>query len=424
MDRRRLVVALVAAAGVGAVAQADAAPRRAPSFNRAVVVSSKDASEPGINVSPDGRTVYVDAPTGVPSGLNDPLNSKEAASYVFKSTDAGRSFTLLDPGLRATHLGGGDSDITVDAKTGTLSMTDLWLGSSTVSRSTDGGKTWLSNPVEGVVAHDRQWLAAATGQRVYHATHQIPSGLVVSMSADGGLTYPTHYLAATPADQTGCVCPPGALAVRAGKDALTDKIAVAYYTSTGGIKVARSVNSGVTFTNVAVYSGGSDTGGTFPVIASPGGDRLVAVWKDTQDGRTEIMFGSSNDWGASWSTPRVLVRAGTGAYPWIDARGGKVAVSLFHTTETDLAGADDSVRWYEKYLESLDGGRTWSALVTVDPVPVKRGIICLNGVACSSNRELGDFQSLALDSRGVAHLTYARSVDGRTDTEIRYARQR
>ena len=44
---------------------------------------------------------------------------------------------------------------------------------------------------------------------VYHVVHQIPSGLWVSRSVDGGLTYPQHMLAASALDQTGCICPPG-----------------------------------------------------------------------------------------------------------------------------------------------------------------------------------------------------------------------
>jgi hypothetical protein len=216
------------------------------------------------------------------------------------------------------------------------------------------------------------------------------------------------------------------MVVSAGKDVLTDRIAVVYATSTGGVKVATSTNSGLTFTNTPLYQdgGGGQTNGAFPTIAAPGGSRLVAAWSDQRNDGLHVRFSSSGDWGMTWTRPKELVTAGTGLYPWIDARGGKIAVSMFHTSATaapEKVPAESA--WYESYLESSDGGKTWSRLVAVDPTPVKTGPICTDGVECGSDRELGDFQSLVLDGAGRAHLTYARSVDGTADTQIRYVRQ-
>ena len=47
------------------------------------------------------------------------------------------------------------------------------------------------------------------GGIAYHLTHQIPSGLIVSKSIDGGTTFPIRTVAATPADQTGCLASAG-----------------------------------------------------------------------------------------------------------------------------------------------------------------------------------------------------------------------
>src|SRR5262249_52988199 len=144
----------------------------------------------------------------------------------------------------------------VDPVSGTLYMTDLWLGSATVSRSTDRGVTWVANPVQGVVVQDRQWVATAGEGNVYHVTHQIPAGLVVSKSTapTDGLVYPLSTVAATPVDQTGCVCPPGNLVAEQGIGPLGsgDRVGLIYATSTGGIKFARSTNGALTFTNVPV----------------------------------------------------------------------------------------------------------------------------------------------------------------------------
>ncbi len=119
-----------------------------PVFNPVVIGPSQglNLGEPGVAVASDGSAIYVNAPTGISS-----------ASKVFKSTNAGASWVDTQASLRANLPGGGDSNVAPDpASPNTLYMTDLWLGSATVSASTDGATTWTANPVEGVVVQDRQ----------------------------------------------------------------------------------------------------------------------------------------------------------------------------------------------------------------------------------------------------------------------------
>src|SRR5207249_2752251 len=122
--------------------------------------------------------------------------------------------------------------------------------------------------------------------------------------------------------------------------------------------------------------------------------------------------------------PRTLVSTGTSVYPWIDARGVKVAVNLYHTTAN---GTPDTVpegaQWFETYLESTNGGATFSPLQIVDPIPVKSGPICTEGAGCAEDRELLDFQSIAIDSANRSLLTWTRSINNVDDTDIRFARQ-
>jgi hypothetical protein len=72
---------------------------------------------------------------------------------------------------------------------------------------------------------------------------------------------------------------------------------------------------------------------------------------------------------------------------------------------------------------STDGGASFSALQTVDPTPVKSGPVCTEGIDCSGDRELLDFQSIAIDPAGRANLTWTRSIDGQSDTQIRFVRE-
>src|SRR5256714_4369155 len=173
--------------------------RAAVGFGTPVVVTGLDAGEPGIDVANDG-TIYVNAPTGLLSNLPG------SPSAVFRSTDGGTNWAKTPDGARANLPGGGDSDISLDPNNGKIYMTDLWLGSATVSTSSDKGQTWTANPIEGTPIQDRQWISTPGGNIAYHLTHQIPSGLVVSKSVDGGVTFPIRPVAATPIDQTGCIC--------------------------------------------------------------------------------------------------------------------------------------------------------------------------------------------------------------------------
>jgi hypothetical protein len=53
---------------------------------------------------------------------------------------------------------------------------------------------------------------------------------------------------------------------------------------------------------------------------------------------------------------------------------------------------------------------------------VKTGPICTEGINCSGGRELLDFQSLTLKG-GTSYLTWTRSLDNVSNTELRFARQ-
>jgi len=161
------------------------------------------------------------------------------------------------------------------------------------------------------------------------------------------------------------------------------------------------------------------------VVASAGGDTLHAVWLEVFGTKSSrVRYARSSDWGASWSRPATLVGAGTSVYPWVAARGDKVSVTVYHT---DASGTPDTVagssQWFEAYLESTDGGGSFTALAVIDPLPVKSGPICTQGTGCSANRELLDFQSVALDGAGRANAVWTRSIDGVSNTEIRFARQ-
>src|SRR5437763_718814 len=101
----------------------------------------------------------------------------------------------------------------------------------------------------GILALSAIWLAAPASAGA--ATFGSP---VVVKSIDGGASYPIRPVAATPVDQTGCICPPGNLISQAGGGLLgtNDKVGFVYATSSGGVNFARSTNGAATFTQSTV----------------------------------------------------------------------------------------------------------------------------------------------------------------------------
>jgi hypothetical protein len=414
---RSIKVALAAAAFGAALLPNISA--HAATFGTPVVVTSNDVSEPGIEVAPDG-TLYIHGPAGIPLW-----------SDIWRSDNGGSSW-LATSNLTRIGLGGGDIDMTVQPN-GKLAFTDLWLGSSSVGQSSDKGNTWITNQFQGVAGQDRQWLANTGRDIVYHVTHQLGAGLIVSKSLDGGTAYVQHSLAASTLDQNNCICPPGTLVAQAGTATtlggapdlvgLTDKVGVVYTTQTG-VGFAYSTNGGVSWTHQVVDSiGGGRTMDAFPVVsldASTG--KLHAVWLDNSGSSAVVMYSTAAGFGSTWSSPTAIVSSGTSVFPWIDARAGKIAVSLYHTTASgNPSTVSGSATWNIKYLENTGTG--WGTLTTADSTAVKTGPICVDGINCSADRELGDFQMVVIDNNGKANIAYDRSVDGNFDTEIRFVKQ-
>lgn len=425
--------ALVPAGVAAAVLVPNLHAQAVPTFGSPVVVTSKDVSEPGIDIAPDG-TIYVNGPSGILIGSAGP-----GPSSLFRSTNGGASFVETSNLTRLDGPGGGDSDLAVAPDNGHLAWTDLWLGSSSVaSDPVDKGDTWVTNPVQGVVVQDRQWVAATNGGVVYHVTHQIEGGLVVSKSFDGGTTYPLHSLVATPVDQGYCLCFPGNLIAQPGDGPLDngvagftdDKVGLIYPIGGGGptgslqgVGFASSMDGGLTWSHSVVATPANvNRTGMFPVVASAGGSNLVATWYENG----KVAFAKSANWGGTWGPISYVSGSDSAVMPWVAASPTKVAIAYYGKVGSD---------WFLRYVESTDGGTTFSSPVSADTTKVKHNNPCLEGVNCNGDRELGDFLQVALDANGKANIAYVHSYETSTvlgvagngllfnNTEVRYVKQ-
>src|SRR5437667_1858249 len=155
------------------LAPAASAASKAPAFGREVIVDhQRVAGEPSISIDSQDR-IYVAAPFGFST----------TASFVWRSTDHGRSFHLV-PGDLATFgkpttcVGGGDSALAVDTRN-RLYFGDL-QGLTNVSNSvsSDQGATWLTTcNAANAVGVDRPWIATfgdpQAGGALYQTVDQI-----------------------------------------------------------------------------------------------------------------------------------------------------------------------------------------------------------------------------------------------------------
>jgi hypothetical protein len=389
--------------------------------------------EPGIDVDPLGRAIYVSAPSGLLSGHQ---------GWFWRSTDGGASWEFVEDvaGLRlGTQVGGGDSDV-VATPNGRLYYADLWLGDISVSRSDDLGRTWLvGNPAASdVPANDRQWLDVYGEDLVFLAYNQIPYGPTVSVSRDGGLTWITAP--AIGVDQTtGYI---GNVVV----DQATGDVRVLYQvcapTCSNELWVTTSRDGGLTWTQTRVHH--SERGNVANLFASMAQDRagnLYVTWSEQlyAGGPTQVFVASSTDRGATWSAPSLVTASlGNGVMPWIVAgTDGRVDVVAYGSSYGgDAATAPSSATWYVYLAQSVNAHNatpTWT-LAIASSSPNHYGSICNKGLDCDTSvptgdRSLLDFFQVALDPQGYANIIYADNhavditCDPRCDPFVTFVKQ-
>src|SRR5437870_1886209 len=190
--------------------------------------------------------------------------------------------------------GGGDS---IDVSTcGYLYVSSLWLGSTTMSVSYDGGvggvepgQKWEVNPVSSAVpADDRQWMAAYGPQTVYMSYRQVlPAGanasnvIFVAKSTDGGKTFP-QQVATFPATSEVTARREGNLVV----DPYNGNIYTSFRPqelnghTRAELWFLKSTDGGSNWSMSQIYQGpaGSDIGNVFPVMAVDRGGNVHVVF--------------------------------------------------------------------------------------------------------------------------------------------------
>ncbi len=408
--RRSSAVIVVALLFVGVSApKAGASPR----FSSSPVEQGMRAAEPKVFVDSRTRppTIYVTAP--------------DTSSKLWRSTDGGRTFRTM----AATHGGGGDSDVVVDAK-GTLYVADLLDAANNfkfpISTSYDGGRTYarIVNAAQEQTSLDREWIASNGAGHVVGTAQDGSSTLYAWVSTDSARSFDGPFsIARNISIQGPIVTGPGHV----------------YYTIYGdgsGMHYAASRN-GVDWHTELIAAGHSSA--LFPVIAVDDASNLFAVWSESSPNpyfSGPVFFAASTDHGRTWSDPIPLSSTHADAFgttpsaifPWVVA-GSKGRVAVSYAVALQSAGPDlgsdlggPQTTWDYVLAQSMNAlamRPSWSS--TVVARGAHAGSICTQGTGCAGPQQFGfvnvptpldrrdlDFAGAGVDSRGNVYLAYNR----------------
>ncbi len=389
-----LLLSVAVAPRVAAVAAARPASTPAITFSHGVPVDEqRPGFEPDVVDDPhappadDGQRIFSSTPFGFSTTM----------SFLSQSRDTGETYKLvpgqIGPGKPATCVGGGDTELQLDAN-GAMFFSDLQgLTNLSNSVSTNHGTSFTTNCAAAPNAPvDRMWYAhsgtlAGGNLNLYEeydaVASSLPSGsnqLVETVSHDG-LTFAPLINAApsTACLGTGtanCVNDneglPGNQLVDPGSGDIFIVHTAPGPASSGTPQVLiergklQQGGAAVTWTHIGPINAAlcpdatcADANGNpeviagenFPVLAEDAAHNFYVVFASAPLNHTQgdpnigaptaperIYVVRSSD-GTHWGTPRLVSQGGTNTFPWIAAGdNGRIDLAWYHTSETSEQG--------------------------------------------------------------------------------------
>jgi hypothetical protein len=236
--------------------------------------------------------------------------------------------------------------------------------------------------------------------------------------------------------------------------------------------IAKSTDDGETWTrhHVATRPPGNDPANIFPQLTIDRAGNLYYTWSETQGGPTtssqrrrsdpesvpeegeqDVFYAFSTTGGTSWSPPINLTKEANDSaiFPWMVAGdSGRVNLVYYKANSglnsnigfvdeegnpceepnepcTDEPIPNPSVWnvYFAQSMNALNTGANFSS-VQVTPQPHHLGQICTSGLACEGDRDLLDFFTVEVDSRGAALIAYSDDNRRRSsDTQDLVTRQ-
>jgi hypothetical protein len=358
-------------------------------------------------------------------------------------------------GMGEPGPGGADSDLTAApvANAGgqyNVYATSLWVGSSSLAWSSDGGATWTVDPLGGVPAEDRPWVAASGACDVYLAYHQLPSWSpfvnhynVCTLPQGAGMGVALNPLSNSQvflansapglsnafgkiwADNSPSSPHSGTLYIpMEGCDLETpsDFLNGVVYTAEQvpgcpgdtQILIATSADQGQTWNDYVVAKGSVPEIPVWPdTVATDGAGALYLAWGDDHN----VYLNTSSDGGQTWTASRQLNPTGTTAvYPTVSAAGGVIDIAWYETgvkgdsnDSKAMGKAKDptAAPWHLVITKSTDGAASFAR--TVMPDVIHYGALCTQGSTCPSDGSrnlLDDFGVAVNPATGRAAIAY------------------
>lgn len=377
--------------------------KRLDFFVKEVENSVGGGFEPHIIAGPgiDGEEwYYIDSPTGLGGG---------ESGNLWISKDEGETWEPHPYGRNA--LGSGDS-YTAIAKDGTIYYTDLYLWSSTIDTSKDGGETWLRNPLATVTrVGDRQWLRmgptvgpGTQDETLYMIYNDIPQGLVIQHSrwTSQGLVWimgnnrlPVSTNAGSrdyfDVDQ------------RDGTIYLPNK-------DGGGIAMYVSSDGAGSFDRYQVLDTSEDIQNIFIAADIDNEGNVYLTWTNQE----HVFLGASTDKGVSWVTTQVTQSPGTRVLPWLVAGdAGRVALTWYDTPDTEgISDEKESANWSVQAAITTDAlSDNIEFIITPILDYAHTGSIRTTGTSGTADRDLGDFFTCDIDQFGRLIITFGADWD-------------
>jgi hypothetical protein len=387
--------------------------RRLDFFVKELENSVGEGFEPHIIAGPgvggSGEWYYIDSPTGLGGGQS---------GNFWISKDEGLTWEPHPYGRNA--MGSGDS-YSVIAQDGTIYYTDLYLWSSTIDTSKDGGETWIRNPLATVTRlGDRQWLRMGPtvnplpgmqAETVYLIYNDIPLGLVIQRSSwtSQGLVW---VMGNNRLPVTGNAGSRDYFAV----DSNDGTIYLPNKENGNDIVVYVSDDGANSFTRYQVGSYTEDIQNIFIAADCDSVGNVYLTWSS----QWHIFMGVSQDRGVTWEVTQVTQTNGTRVLPWIVAGDPGRAAVVWYDTPDDYGTSDekeDFVNWSVQCAITTDAlSDNMSFIQTPILDYVHSGTISTGGLGGESDRDLGDFFTNDVDSKGRMIVTFGRDGDDGLNT--------
>lgn len=372
--------------------------------------SAGEGFEPHILAGPSvsgEEWIYIDSPTGIGGGQSGNL---------WISKDHGGSWGSHAYGRNA--LGSGDS-FTAIAGDGTIYYTDLYLWSSTIDTSKDGGETWIRNPLATVTrVGDRQWLdrgptvgtfPGAQAESLYMIYNDIPQGLVIQRAQ-----WTTRGFIWTMGNNRI----PVSTNVGSRDHFCVDKVDGTIYLPNkegNNIAVYVSKDGADSFTRYEVLSTDEDVQNIFIASDVDMEGNVYLTWSTQEN----VFMAVSTDRGAQWNIQQVTDTNGTRVFPWITVGDpGRVALTWYETTEElDLSSDEKKNASWGIYAAITEDGLSDNSSFIITPILdyVHTGSIRTTGTGGSSDRDLGDFFTCDVDDYGRLIVTFGMDGDDGPD---------